>query len=387
MSRRGRRVKLATNIYQDASGISAQVCVNRQRKEARFPLGTSVREIQRWQARWTATFEKSTGPSLRGTIGRDRARYERQIGYLAPETQESRRAELQAWEDALGAQLPRAKVTPERCRQVIGVWLAAGKSPKTVENRKQTLRHLYHTLDGKEAWTPLDEIDPLTIPKQPPVWIAPEVINRVLANLIAQETCGRLRDQKTRARFMVQASTGRRPAEIMRAVASDVNLARRVWVPRDAKGGETPGGVYLNGEMLAAWELFVEADAWGRFDTSSFAKVLRHAGWPAGVRPYNLRHTTWITASERGIDLADIQAGAGHRHIKTTRTHYVPVLDSRMQRMSVALEGRFGWTPACRNAVPQSTETARGNVSKNAKRTRQGPRGRTGENRRVSGAK
>ncbi len=40
----------------------------------------------------------------------------------------------------------------------------------------------------------------------------------------------------------------------------DVNLEARVWVPRDAKGGYSPG-VYLNDDMLAAWTLFIEARA------------------------------------------------------------------------------------------------------------------------------
>jgi len=39
-----------------------------------------------------------------------------------------------------------------------------------------------------------------------------------------------------------------------------VNLEARVWVPRDAKGGYSPG-VYLNDDMLAAWTLFIEARA------------------------------------------------------------------------------------------------------------------------------
>jgi len=77
-----------------------------------------------------------------------------------------------------------------------------------------------------------------------------------------------------------------------------------------------------------------------------FPRRLRDAGWPDGVRPYNLRHSTWIEASERGADLADIQAGAGHRSMTTTRRHYVPVLASRMQRLSERLNGRFGWQPA-----------------------------------------
>jgi integrase len=136
-------------------------------------------------------------------------------------------------------------------------------------------------------------------------------------------------------------STGKRPIEIMRAQPEDVNLEARVWIPRDAKGGHTIG-VYLNDDQLAAWKLFAEADAWGPFNLGNFGRVLRTAGWPKGLRPYQARHSTWIAAAERGVDLADISAGAGHKDMRLTRRVYSPVLNSRLQAMSERLDGRFG---------------------------------------------
>ncbi len=156
-----------------------------------------------------------------------------------------------------------------------------------------------------------------------------------------------LKSAKTRARFRVFVSTGKRPCEIMRAQPGDVDLTARVWVPRDAKGGFCPG-VYLNDDMRAAWALFIEAEAWGPYNHGAFARTLRQAGWPVGVRLYQARHTTWMIASERGIDLADIATGAGHTDSRMTRRMYVPVLNSRLQTMSERLDGRFqGW-----NVVP-----------------------------------
>jgi integrase len=204
------------------------------------------------------------------------------------------------------------------------------------------LRSLYHELDGNDAPTPCDGIKPLTVAKVPPQIIAPQTINVVLANLERQAEAGRPHAAKDRARFMVLASTGKRPCEIMRAEPGDVDLRRRVWVARDAKGGFSPGA-YLNDEMVLAWEAFILADAWGPYKTTHFCRRLRLAGWPKGVRPYNLRHSMWIEASERGTDLADIQAGAGHKQIATTRRHYVPVLNSRLQRLSQGLDGRLSW--------------------------------------------
>ncbi len=101
--------------------------------------------------------------------------------------------------------------------------------------------------------------------------------------------------------------------------------------------------MYLNGDMLAAWQFFAEAEAWGWFDIKSFAKRLYTAGWPRHVRPYNLRHSVGITLSEEGVDLSDVQAFMGHKQMATTRRHYVPVRESRMQRASERLEDRLGW--------------------------------------------
>lgn len=96
--------------------------------------------------------------------------------------------------------------------------------------------------------------------------------------------------------------------------------------------------------MRAAWELFIAAEAWGTYKTAYQAAALRRAGWPADVKPYQARHTLGITLSEGGADLSDVGSMMGHKQISTTRRHYVPVLNSRMQKASESLAGRFsGW--------------------------------------------
>jgi hypothetical protein len=127
------------------------------------------------------------------------------------------------------------------------------------------------------------------------------------------------------------------------AAPADVDLERRVWIPRDGKGGWGPG-VYLNDDMLEAWKLFAAVDAWGPFDSGSFAERIRAAGLPPALTPYQLRHTVGIALSEAGIDLQDISQHMGHKRTDTTRRHYVPVLASRLQRASEALNDRkLGW--------------------------------------------
>lgn len=312
-------------------------------KERRFSAGTAARVVKAWKIQTRAKLLKkypvrTAKPAHADRLHADAARYLKMVGHLA--ALRNRRAEVHHWVTALNDPY-RHLITKEDVLRARGIWIAAGTKPKTINNRVTALRNLFRVLDGDDVPTPCDGIKQLQTQKVPPHVIDPDIVNAVLAALERRAALGWEHAARDRARLMVLASTGKRPCEIGRAKPQDVDLTRRVWVARDAKGGFSPGA-YLNAEMVMAWQAFIDAEAWGPFP-DNFARRIRTAGWPVGVKPYNLRHSTWIEASERGIDLADIQAGAGHKRISTTRTHYVPVRASRMQRMSEALEGRFGW--------------------------------------------
>lgn len=316
-------------------------------KEKRFqntPLGR--RAAKAWTIHMrSALLKQHPQPEHRapaGTLAKDAETYYPQVKSLAD--WRARRSEVRAWIARLGT-TPRNQIQRADILRVRGEWIETEVMPKTVNNRVSALRHLYHTLDGDDAPTPCDGVKPLAVHKAPPRFVTPAEVNAVLARLEQREQQQgiTLDGAKTRARLMVLASTGKRPSELMRAQLGDVDLRRRVWIARDGKGGFSPG-VYLNDEMAAAWDVFIAAEAWGTFNTGSFSRTLRAAGWPVGVRIYNLRHSIGIALSEMGTDLSDIKEHMGHKRIETTRAHYVPVLNSRMESMSKILDGRFGWT-------------------------------------------
>lgn len=343
-------------------GLRYTVKVNGVQHECRFALGTPKRVIEGWKIRERAKllkrFPVSSLPrdGKAGTFAADVDRYLPLVRHLADWV--TRRAEIRHWLQYFGSR-HRHTITQEDILRVRGMWVDHGRAAKTINNRVSALRDLFHKLDG-DAPTPCDGIKPLTPARIPIVVVDPAMVNGVLQILAdrAQATGAKGRPVKhaaqDRARLMVLASTGKRPCEVGRAQRQDVDYARRVWGVRDAKGGWSEG-MYLNNEMLAAWLEFDRVDAWGPIP-DHFERRLHDAGWPEGLRPYALRHSTWITASERGADLSDVQAGAGHRNIRTTREHYVPVLSSRMQRLSLLLEGRFGWVPLADTAgTPEKT--------------------------------
>lgn len=325
-----------------------RVVVGGQLYSARMPLDSTTIELKRKRTELESQGLTVTPRAARGSLRAAAVTYLRLVKHLA--TWDDREDHLNAWL-VFYADVPRHRLTSADVLAARVEWLKAGKSPKTINHYCGTLRNLYHRLDGKRAWTPVDDVDPLPVPRTPIQRISEALILEVDRRLQSRERGRVLRNSKTRARFRVFVSTGKRPIEIMRAIPSDVNLEQRVWVPRDAKGGFCPG-VYLNDEQLAAWTLFAEAAAWGPYNHGNFARVIRAAGWPADVRPYQARHSTWITASELGIDLEDISVGAGHKDTSMTRRIYVPVLNSRLQRMSEALNGRFSGWPVVPESAP-----------------------------------
>lgn len=334
---RGARRRIRRGIYADPSGYATVVTVHGLRKEKRWPHGTPLGMLERWVDDTRHAFNHGIPKTPRGSIGADARRYERVIRDLV--SFKSRRSEIRAWVIALHPGTHRSRVTHEDIRRVRGDWLEAHVAPKTINNRVFALLHLYKTLDGRSVPTPCDEIEPLPVHRRPAVRVEDGLIRRIYQDLIAGERTGRLANAKTRARFAVFASTGKRPSEIGRAEPADVDLKRRVWTPRDGKGGFCPG-VVLNDDMLEAWKLFAKANAWGKFDTSSFGKRMRTAGLPKNLDPYQLRHTVGLALSEAGFDLRDIADHLGHKSTQTTRAHYVPVLNSRLSKVSEQLGTR-----------------------------------------------
>lgn len=344
MPRKGKRRRIAPNVYADDRGLEVVARIGTKSKSGRLPKTASTAEIV---AKYAALYA-----ALAAQIANEPARpadksawnteIERYKDRAAIDGLDSVVAHIRAWERAFPSK-GRSQLTRDDVLRMRAQWKAAGVAPKTITNRISALRSMCHTLDGEEAPTPCDGVKALPSHKTPAVSVDVQTILAVDRELQAHEREGWLRSKKTRARFRVMASTGKRPSEVMRAKPADVDLRRRVWTVRDGKGGFSPG-LYLTDDMLAAWALFIAADAWGDFDTYNMARVLRRCGWPANVRPYNLRHSVGIALSEAGIDLGDIQGFMGHKRIETTRKHYVPVRKSRMQKASDTIDGRLPWS-------------------------------------------
>ncbi len=348
MARRGRSVRVAPGIFRDEGGYRVVATFGTRSKEKRLSLTSTPAELrdEREALRKALRGNRVVFDGTGGTFSADVRTYLKQVTHFV--SYKSRRSELLAWSEALGGYFIRRRLDDGKAREIVSGWLKAGVAPATVKHRLNALNALYRALDGEDAVLPTRGIT-VHIPKRRPLTVTPDVIIQVEANLAQQEipvrkdkTHGRLGDSKTRARFRVMAAMGMRPASLKRVKPVQLDLVRGILMLDGTKGGE-PVGLKLNADMRAAWELFVAAKAWGEFDTRSYARTLRTAGWPKGIRPYNVRHSLGQDLAEAGEDYEDIRDVLGHSDVATTKAFYVPTLSGRLAKLSDRIEGRLQW--------------------------------------------
>jgi integrase len=321
-----RRTRVAEGVYQDAYGFAAVIKLRGVQREKRFPPSTPVDTMKSWRIQTRAELDVERPArviAVRGTLESDGDRFLTRkrgtIGYKAE------RAHLHAWYPRFGA-LRRSAITAEAVREQIARWRSQSAAARTIRHRCRVLRACYVALDGERVRHPLVGVALPKLPQSDPVAVPIAILRDVARRLKAS---GR---PEVYARFLVRATTGQRPAQIMRAQPGDLDLKRRIWFVRAAKGGN-PVALPLNDDAVNAWTVFAAANAWGPFDTGRDADVLRAHGWPEGIRPYACRHTFAIDLLLSGAaDLGDLQGLLGHKQIQTTRNFYAPVLVARLAK-------------------------------------------------------
>jgi integrase len=322
------RTRVAEGIWSDKYGVSGLVKLGGVQREARFPHGTALEHIQSWRVQTRAELdaERGTVPVVTGTLRADGEKWIKRKAGMACHAAD--RSHLAAWYPALGDRV-RNSINRQHVETVMSTWRTHDPpvAVRTIRHRCRVLRELFHALDGAKGKTPLDEVSLPAVPAPQPAAVPLATIRAVAKRL---KQAKRLKDY---ARFLVRATTGQRPAQIMRALPGDVDLRRRIWFVRPSKGG-TAIPFPLNLDAVEAWKAFSKAKAWGPFDTGTAAATLRRYGWPEHVRPYDLRHTFAIDLLLSGADLGDVQGLLGHSQIQTTRTHYAPILTARLAKVT-----------------------------------------------------
>jgi integrase len=352
------RRTVAKGVYVDPYGYQVRWRDRGVPRQKRFPLDTPLDHLKEFRKARLQRAKQQRELHGDGSFVRDAVRFLKARRRLP--SFKADRSHLRPWIHRF-RRMSRWAVTADQVGRALQEWAALGYSTRTLRHRVRVLTALYHALDPgvveiATAGVKVPKGKPAPSQRRP----SDELIASVARQLRLQEMpgVGRLRDAKTRARFLVLALTGVRPAQLMRALPVDLSLDERLWVFQPAKGDKGTV-IYLNDDMLRAARLFIAADSWGKYDGRSFVKTLHRNGWPKGMRVYNVRHAVGQTLKRRGAELGDIADHLGHRSIATTRQFYTEPDLARLRATSELLDGRFDDAAFAVTHEPKSTPRER----------------------------
>jgi site-specific recombinase XerC len=335
-------------------------------REKRFPSGTALRVMRRWQEDTRADLRRENLRPVLGSLAADVERYLNRIEVKKLVSSKARASDTNAWLMGLG-HLRRDEISAENIQQQTDGWLKAGVKAWTVRHRINALRQLYKILDGEGGYNPVLEVRSPAKPRAIPRALDYDTIRTVFNQMAPTATKGFL---------MIMAFCGFRPEEIRRTEPWMVHLdADPPNVIRNtAKGGDV-AVVPLSSEGVLGWRMFTDH---GGSDRQPEAKDRR--GRPLRTRTFPNANRDWKAAMSRGGfaptrcydlvhsyctqllqfgggDISLVQKARGHRDIRTTLIYTQVVVDPRLDE---AVQKAFAMRPK----APLSVAGSRGSNGK-----------------------
>lgn len=356
---------IAAGIYElDSGSFRAVARVGDRRtgpppKEKRFPVGTSLREMKRWQENERAELRRTALRPVLGSLAADIERYLRLDVVTNLASYRTRVTDTKAWLPRFG-HLRRDELTTDALQRQVNDWAAAGVAAWTIHHRRNALRQVFKTLDGETAVNPAAR---LKVPSKP------RAVPHALDYFDIRSVFNQLRPSATKGFLLIIAFTGFRPEEIRRTEEwmVRVDADEPHVIKNSAKGGDLVV-VPLSPEGVLGWKMFVEH---GGFDkqpdrldrrghpcrTRTFVNSNRdwkHAMERAGFAPsraYNLVHSYCVKVLQASGDITVVQKLRGHRNVATTMIYTQVTVDPRL---AVAVGKAFSLTPDARKRVAGS---------------------------------
>jgi len=325
-------------------------------KEKRYPAGTALRVMRRWQEDTRAELRRANLRPALGTLAADIPGYlERLRGRL--EHPSDRKHEIAPWLPPFGHRR-RDTIEDHEIEEQVREWQGKDVAASTIRHRLSALSQLYKELDGKRAYNPVATVERPVEPKAGPNALPLEQVVKVF-NALTKRVEKNNRGWKTLARIRVIAQTGMRHSQVMRLQLNDMWLDQNppvVLVNQPGKNGKAHSKP-LTEQGVAAFRLFIEKNAFGKFSQSSVYKSWKLACEDAAVpffNPYKLRHTWATTLRAGGMDLADVQELIGHTSAKTT-ARYAMVAPHKLLEARGTLDR--AWASAHANVERQRAAT------------------------------
>jgi integrase len=293
----------AAGIYPVAGGgFRAVACIGRgkaKRVEKRFPKGTALRTIIRWQE--DTRRELREQPAVQpGSLAADVAVYlPIKQATMPPNGYKDRTRLMGMWLASLGPHRHRSEIQPVEIRAALAKWEIAGWAKGSSNRARTALMDFYNVMGGKSAHNPVRDVKRHPEFRRPAPAIDYATLHMILALMpdrgqgIPGET--RRHVSQTKARLSVIAYTGLPHAQIMRLQPEHIDWAARViYIPGRRKGeGQADSLLPISRSGLFALIDFADVDAWGPFSQSSMRISFQRAAAKVGrgdLTPYDLRH-------------------------------------------------------------------------------------------------
>lgn len=414
MPRRGRRKRIARNVYQDSSGISLIIRRYGHTEEVRFAPGTPVAEIRHEEQRRMAKIETTLGPKpTHGSV----AQAIRQYLETLPEGayKRDRQRLLAPWRQAIGTR-PFAGLRTAELQVVIDGW--ASKAPNTINKRISALRLVWRRIAPDHVVPhPIERLRRLSDP-DPEIDRARDLslVVRVLEAVSDQGFADsqEVRDQASKARVRLRAlAWTAQPASLLCQVKPEhvrwsrdpvemyVQPRRKgkgvgaAWVPLLPQAAEAMRDLFARGAHGGTWHRGVLRLAWQRALKRVQRELVKEqraddAARLAGMRVYDLRHSILTAMGTASGDIYAVAEVARHADIRTTRRYMRGAASARMRLGVAALAATLppmsaapseppqtGATSALRSVDPTGDTATKVERSREEVRTKQA-RGRTG---------
>lgn len=360
MPRKGKRRRIATNIYADGSGLEAVARATvdgiELRESKRYPRDTKISEIRTWQRDTEVELRKLTGAVAKDT-------FECEVEIYLPLVREEldsfadRERHLRAWIPIFQGKKRHQIGTPAIDRQ-LRIWRNVDQlSASSVNQRRDAISDFFTKMNGgTEGRNPAKAAVWFARKKSTPKGIDRGRIWRVLEHMDP--------NRKTRWRLSLIHWTGMRPSQQGRLSSPDefylddrafqleiggtVRRVPAVLVPSGKGGDPVMFPLTPEGEIVARAFLRVDAfwrpPAKPRLDKHGQPKKPRQtwscpsakkridAAAKATGEPtftvYTIKHSFASALRRTGTDLADIQDMLGHADIASTRI-YAPAVQAK----------------------------------------------------------
>jgi len=355
---RGKRTRLYTGIYEDASGYAIVVPINGKPVEHRFKKHTIARDelrLKRLDLLRNVLLQRERVQAHAGTLAADVQTF---LSTITSTTRRRDAASLLARWTAVFGDRSRHALTSTDIAAQLATW--GHVPPATRKQLRQVLGQLYRVLNGRDGKNPVKDTPPITVRYEEPRALSYAHIEFLLKHVTAPQTHARLR---------VMAYTGLPQAQLARLQPHDVDLKRKtMYVKPRRKGAGVPGATFdLLPHAVTAFKRFNALNCWGPFSRSSMAKRWREAKaaakatwekshktpWPVpdSARAYDLRHSFLSEVLRLTGDYRAVNELAQHSTMNQTKRYTQSAASVRV-KSAIGLAKRK-WRGTRRGTLPK----------------------------------